>query len=85
MTTNQSAPDSAAPADAAMGRLLREARSPYDPDGLRALLKGVLGAPAEIGTEWHRLVADPMPPALAQVLEQMQARDGRRLPRRSLP
>ncbi len=72
MTTNQSAPDSAVPADAGLRRLLRAAGSAYDPEGVRALIKGVLGAPAEIGAEWHRLVADPMPPALALALEQVQ-------------
>ncbi len=68
MTTKESALDAAV-----LGHLLRQAGSSYDPESLRALIKGVLGAPAEVGTEWHGLVADPMPPALAQALEQLQA------------
>jgi len=52
-----------------LGRLLREAGSVYDPQGVDALIEGVLGAPAEVGTSWHMLVADPMTPALAGALE----------------
>ncbi len=61
------------PGDSEIGHLLREAGSPYDPQGLEALIEGVLAAPAEIGTSWHMLVADPMPPALAEALEALRA------------
>ena len=54
-------------------RLLRETGSAYDPPALDALIEGVLAAPAEIGTSWHRLVADPVPPALADALELRRA------------
>jgi Xaa-Pro aminopeptidase len=76
-----------------LASLLRAAGSALDPDDVAALLAGVLAAPPEIGTSWHRLVADPTPPALAEALEQWRAylatdwRDGlapedfRRLPR----
>ena len=56
-----------------LGRLLREAGSAYDPQGVEALIDGVLAAPAEVGTSWHALVADPMPPALAGALEALRA------------
>jgi Xaa-Pro aminopeptidase len=68
MTMNGSAPDRGE-----LARLLREARSAYDPDGVEALITGVLGAPAEIGTNWHILVADPVTAALAQALEALRA------------
>ena len=57
-----------------LARLLREARSAYDPEGVEALIAGVLGAPAEIGTGWHMLVADPMTPDLAEALEALRVR-----------
>ena len=56
-----------------LARLLREAGSRYDPDGVEALLKGVLGAPEEVGNAWHMLVAEPTPPVLANALEALQA------------
>src|SRR5271168_4542344 len=56
-----------------LARLLHEARSAYDPQGVEALIAGVLGAPAEIGASWHRLVADPVTPALAEALEALRA------------
>ena len=56
-----------------LARLLREAGSTYDPAGAEALVAGILGAPAETGTEWHCLVADPVPPALAEALEKLRA------------
>jgi len=37
------------------------------------LIEGVLAAPAEIGTGWHVLVADPMPQQLAGCLEALRA------------
>jgi Xaa-Pro aminopeptidase len=63
----------AAPDQAELARLLREAGSRYDPAGVEALIEGVLAAPAEVGTSWHVLVADPTPPALARALEASQA------------
>jgi Xaa-Pro aminopeptidase len=68
MTTSQSAPDRVP-----LARLLHEAGSAYDPDGVAALIKGVLGAPAEVATGWHSLVADPVAPALAEALEKLWA------------
>ena len=68
MTTNQSADR-----EGELTRLLREAGSAYDPAAVEALVAGVLGAPAEIGTAWHCLVADPVPPALAEALEKLRA------------
>ena len=56
-----------------MARLLRAAGSPYDPEAVEALTEGVLAAPAEIGTGWHVLVADPMPQQLAACLEALRA------------
>jgi len=60
-----------------LARLLKEAGSALDPDGVAALIAGILAAPPEIGTSWHRLVADPTPPALATALEAMRAWLGR--------
>ena len=56
-----------------LATLLREAGSAYDPDGIAALIAGVLAAPPEIGSSWHQLVADPCPPALAQALDVLKA------------
>src|SRR6266852_6319995 len=56
-----------------LAHLLREAGSPLDPDGVAALVAGVLAAPPETGTSWHALVADPTPPALAEALEATRA------------
>jgi Xaa-Pro aminopeptidase len=53
-------------------RLLEEAGSAYDLDGVEALIEGVMAAPAELGTGWHLLVADPMPPQLADHLEALR-------------
>jgi Xaa-Pro aminopeptidase len=68
VTTNLSAPERDE-----LARLLREAGAACDPAGVEALVAGVLGAPAEIGTTWHSLVADPMPSLLAQALEKLRA------------
>jgi Xaa-Pro aminopeptidase len=68
MSMNGSAPERGE-----LARLLREAGSAYDPEGVEALIAGVLGAPAEIGTSWHMLVADPVTPPLAQALEALRA------------
>jgi len=56
-----------------LARLLKEAGSALDPDGVGALIAGILAAPPEIGTSWHRLVAEPTPPALADALDEMRA------------
>src|SRR5438067_659557 len=56
-----------------VARLLAGAGSAYDPEAVEALIEGVLGAPAEIGTGWHVLVADPMPQQLAGCLEALRA------------
>src|SRR6516162_4703004 len=55
-----------------LAQLLKEAGSAYDPDGVEALIEGVLAAPAEVAKSWHVLVADPMPPALARELEALR-------------
>ncbi len=64
--------DGSWPEAAELERLLRRAGSAYDPQSLEGLIAGVLGAPAEIGTSWHRLVADPVPPELADALEELR-------------
>src|SRR5260370_4378823 len=56
-----------------LARLLQEAGSAYDAQSVEALIEGVLAAPAEIGTSWHMLVADPVTPALAGALEALRA------------
>jgi Xaa-Pro aminopeptidase len=53
--------------------LLREAGSAYDPDGVCAVIAGVLAAPPAVGASWHRLIADPMPAQLAEALEALKA------------
>src|SRR5438552_17165822 len=68
MTAAQTKPD-----QRRLAHLLRAARSALDPDGVVALIAGVLAAPAVIGTSWHRLVADPTPPALAEALDELHA------------
>src|SRR5499427_843239 len=55
-----------------LARLLKEAGSIYDPEGVAALITGVLAAPAEVGASWHTLVADPMTPELALQLEALK-------------
>jgi Xaa-Pro aminopeptidase len=56
-----------------LGRLLREAGSAYDPQGVERLIEGVLAAPTEVGKSWHALVADPMTKRLAGALEALEA------------
>src|SRR5271165_1257582 len=56
-----------------LARLLRAAGSAYDPEAVRALIAGVLGAPAEVGSSWHALVADPVTPELAAALDALRA------------
>ena len=65
-----------------MARLLEAAGSAYDPEAIEALIEGVLAAPAEIGTGWHVLVADPMPQQLAACARSAAGGQGRRVPRR---
>src|SRR6266576_3886335 len=55
-----------------LARLLREFGSAFDPEGVEALIKGVLAAPEEVGTGWHILVADPVTPQLASQLEALR-------------
>jgi Xaa-Pro aminopeptidase len=55
-----------------LARLLKEAGSGYDADGVAALIEGALAAPEEIGTDWHVLVADPMPAELAEALDALR-------------
>jgi Xaa-Pro aminopeptidase len=56
-----------------LGRLLRQAGSAYDPQGVKTLIDGVLAAPDEVGTAWHMLVANPATPELADALEALRA------------
>ena len=56
-----------------LARLVQAAGSAYDPDGVEALIKGVLAAPVGVGTSWHVLVADPMTQELASQLEALRA------------
>jgi Xaa-Pro aminopeptidase len=56
-----------------MAHLLQVAGSALDPDGVAALIAGILASPPEAASSWHRLVADPTPPALAEALDAMQA------------
>jgi Xaa-Pro aminopeptidase len=65
--------DGTRPETAALEGLLRAAGSPYDPVSLRGLIAGVLGAPAEVGTSWHALVADRVTPQLAAALEALRS------------
>lgn len=53
--------------------MLKAAGSAYDPAAVEALIAGVLAAPAEIGSTWHSLVADPMPQELGARLEALRA------------
>src|SRR5436190_1106997 len=55
-----------------LAHLLRAAHARLDPDGVVELVAGVLAAPAEIGSSWHQLVADPTPPALAEALDELR-------------
>jgi Xaa-Pro aminopeptidase len=65
--------DGMTPEQTGLARLLAEAKSPLDVDGVDALIAGALAAPPEIGTSWHALVAEPTPPALAEALEARRA------------
>jgi Xaa-Pro aminopeptidase len=56
-----------------LARLLQAAGSAYGPDGVEALIRGVLAAPAEVGTSWHVLIADSMTQELVGQLEALRA------------
>src|SRR4051812_49728173 len=62
----------AAPDRRQLAHLLRAAGSRLGPDEVSGLVAGVLAAPPEIGSNWHALIADPTPPALAEALEQLK-------------
>jgi Xaa-Pro aminopeptidase len=68
MRISQSEPDRSE-----LARLLQQAGSAYDPQGVETLIDGVLAAPGEVGTSWRMLVADPVTPALAGTLEALRA------------
>ncbi|HEV8679485.1 MAG TPA: aminopeptidase P family N-terminal domain-containing protein, partial [Stellaceae bacterium] len=55
-----------------MARLLKEAGSALDPDGVAGLIAGILAAPPEAAASWHALVADPTPSPLAEALDAMR-------------
>jgi Xaa-Pro aminopeptidase len=67
-TASASAPDRRR-----LARLLQDAGSPYDPAEVEALIGGVLAAPEAVGTSWHRLIADPATPELADALDAVKA------------
>jgi Xaa-Pro aminopeptidase len=68
MSSARARPERATPDRGEIERLLREAGSAHDFGAVTALIAGVLAAPPEIGTNWHALVAEPMPAALAEAL-----------------
>src|SRR3954452_2372688 len=53
-----------------LAQLLKHAGSALEPDGVAELIAGVLAAPREIGASWHVLIADSIPPTLAETLEE---------------
>ena len=61
------------PDRARLAQMLKAAGSALDVDQVEALIAGILAAPEEIGTSWHALVADPVPPDLAAMLEALKA------------
>ncbi len=63
----------ARPEQTGLAQLLRAAGSALDVAAAEALIAGILAAPAEIGTSWHALVAEPTPPELAAALEALKA------------
>jgi Xaa-Pro aminopeptidase len=65
--------DQSSPEQGELARLLRAAGSAYDPEGVRALIAGVLGAPPEVGSSWYALVADRVTPELAHPLDALRA------------
>ncbi len=67
--------------DAALQTLLREAGSPYDAAGVRALVAGLLAAPPSLdGRTWLELVAPRMTPDLATQLSALRAEVARQAP-----
>ena len=67
--------------DAALETLLKEVGSPYDAAGVRALVAGVLAAPA-VGTHpgaWLELVAPRMTPSLAAQLAALRAETAKQI------
>src|SRR5579883_3424934 len=67
--------------DAALQTLLREAGSPYDAAGVRALVAGLLAAPPSLdGRTWLELVAPRMTPVLATQLSALRAEVARQAP-----
>ncbi|MGH7052441.1 MAG: aminopeptidase P family protein [Stellaceae bacterium] len=54
-------------------KLLRQAGSVYDPDGVGSIIAGVLAAPPAVGSGWHALIADPVPAELAAALDALKA------------
>jgi len=67
--------------DAALAPLLREAGSPLDPEGARALISGVLAAPAGSDpSAWLHLISPRLSPALAGQLEALKAEMADSLP-----
>jgi Xaa-Pro aminopeptidase len=56
-----------------LAQLLKAAGSALDVAATEALIAGVLAAPAEIGSSWHALVAEPTPAELAVELEALKA------------
>ena len=56
-----------------LAKALKAAGSALDVAAVEALIAGVLAAPAEIGSSWHALVAEPTPSDLAAALEAVKA------------
>ncbi|HEV2301266.1 MAG TPA: aminopeptidase P family protein [Stellaceae bacterium] len=54
-------------------KLLGEAGSPYDPEGIDGLLDGILAAPAAVGANWHALVAPKVGHQFAAALDALFA------------
>ncbi|HVH81780.1 MAG TPA: aminopeptidase P family N-terminal domain-containing protein, partial [Stellaceae bacterium] len=65
--------DGLTPERGRLAELLAAAGSPLNIEAVDALVAGVLAAPPEIGTTWHALVAEPIPPDLAVALEARKA------------
>ncbi len=74
-----------APNRSELARLLREARSAYDLEGVEALIAGVLGAPQEIGASVAHAGCRPGDAGLGPSAGSAAPRDGGRLSRRSRP
>jgi Xaa-Pro aminopeptidase len=72
MSSARTASETLGPGRGEIERLLRRAGSALDFDGLVALINGVLAAPEGIGGAWQVLVADPVPAALSDALEELR-------------